>query len=142
METKLIDSIINSYKKGKNIRRNLGMNSKLVIEQKLPYLCVYRFEDSPDKNFVSLLQTQPSYLIKNIQLDISDLLTSLIEVAILDFTSFMIVEIWKDDRTANNTTIRLLHPAEKVTATMEALEKGFNDFKKFLPRIKVVTEDT
>ncbi len=142
MDKKLVNSIINSWKKGKSIRRNLGMNSKLVIDQKLPYLCVYRYKSKPDRNMASLLTTQGAYLIANAELDLNQLLNAFIETVTLDFTSFMIVEIWKDLSTKNQSTIRILQPTEKVTATTEALEKGFNEFKKFLPRLHVVAEDT
>lgn len=142
MDEKLINSIIKSYKKGKSIRQNLGMNSKLVIEQKLPYLCVFRFIEKPDKNMVSLLTTQGTYLVANSELDIKPLLKALIEEAILDFKSFMIVEIWENKLPSESNKIRLLYPAEKVKATMDSLEKGFGEFTNFLPAIKVITENT
>jgi uncharacterized protein (TIGR02421 family) len=142
MDEKLINSIIKSYKKGKSIRRNLGMNSKLVIEQKLPYLCVFRFVDKPDKNMASLLTTQGAYLVASSKLDIKPLLKALIEEAILDFKSYMIVEIWENRLPSESNNIRILYPAEKVTATIDSLENGFKEFSNFLPQIKIITDDT
>ena len=141
LDTNLVDNISNTLKRGKSIRRNLSLNSKLVIDQKLPYLCVYRFTEKPDPYISSLLKTQGAYLIANAALDVRGLLETIIEISIKDFKSFMIIEIWNDEAAKGGTTIRLLHPAGKVSATIEAFEKGFNEFKKFLPRIKVILED-
>ena len=97
MDINLVEAISNSFKKGKSIRRNLALNSKLVIDQKLPYLCVYRFKDKPDPYLASLLKTQGAYLIANASLDVSSLLETLIEISMNAYNSFMIVEIWNDE---------------------------------------------
>ena len=141
-DSNLVGSISSTLKRGKSIRRNLPLNSKLVIDQKLPYICVYRFTDQPDPYTSSLLKTQGAYLIANAELDICDLLKSIIEISTKDFKSFMIIEIWNEEVLTGGTSIRLLYPAEKIPSTIETFEKGFNEFKKFLPRLQVVMEDT
>ncbi|MEO6638938.1 MAG: flavohemoglobin expression-modulating QEGLA motif protein, partial [Ginsengibacter sp.] len=142
LDIRLVENISNSLSRGKSIRRNLPLNSKLVIDQKLPYLCVYRFKEKIDLYISSLLKAQGAYLIANAELDVSSLLKTIIEISIKEFRSFMIVEIWNEETAAGGTNIRLLYPGGKVTATIETFEKGFNEFKKFLPRIQVLPQDT
>ncbi len=142
LDKSVVENISNTLRRGKSIRRNLPLNSKLVIDQKLPYLCVYRFKEKMDPYISSLLKAQGAYLIANAELDVSGLLKTIIEISIKDFKSFMIVEIWNEETKTLGTNIRLLYPAGKVTATIEVFEKGFNEFKKFLPRIQVLPEDT
>lgn len=137
-----LKNISNTLQRGKSIRRNLSLNSKLVIDQKLPYLCVYRFTEKADPYLASLLKTQGAYLIANAKLDVQSLLKTIIEISMKDFKSFMIVEIWNNDMAKNETAIKLLYPGGKISATIETFEKGFNEFKKFLPRVKVFLEDT
>ena len=67
-DANLLKNISNTLQRGKSIRRNLSLNSKLVIDQKLPYLCVYRFTEKPDPYVASLLKTQGAYLIANAKL--------------------------------------------------------------------------
>ncbi len=141
-DTNLVESISSTLKRGKSVRRNLSLNSKLVIDQSLPYLCVYRFLEKPDPYISSLLKAQGAYLIAKADLNVSELLKAIIQIAIKDFKSFMIIEIWNDKVLTGETTIRLLHPAEKISATIKAFEKGFNEFKKFLPRTRVLLDDT
>ncbi len=137
LEKELIASIIFSFRNGKSIRRNLPLSSKLVIDQKLPYLCIYRFRDSPERYLSSLLKTQGAYLLANANLDISALITGLMEAAIHDFKSFMLIEVWNNLNASGKKTIEIWHPEGKVTATTETLEKGFCDFNKLLPGIEV-----
>ncbi|MEO8795401.1 MAG: tyrosine/phenylalanine carboxypeptidase domain-containing protein [Daejeonella sp.] len=136
VNAKFLESVIHSFENGKSIRRNISGNSKLVIDQKLPYICVYRFRGIADPYVTSLLKTQGAYLIADVELDVTDLLKKLIEAAVKDFKSYMIVEIWNNagDNTKN---IEIRHPEGKISATIEALEKGFCDFNKLLPGIKV-----
>ncbi len=138
----LVENISSTLKRGKSVRRNLSLNSKIVVDQNLPYLCVYRFTEKPDPYITSLLKTQGAYLIANANLDVCNLLKAIIEISIKEFKSFMIIEIWNEETTKGGENIRLLYPGEKVSATIEAFEKGFNEFKKFLPGIQVLLEDT
>ncbi|MEO7961886.1 MAG: tyrosine/phenylalanine carboxypeptidase domain-containing protein [Ginsengibacter sp.] len=142
LEKNLVDLIRITFSRGKSIRRNLPQNSKLVIDQKLPYICVYRFTGTPDPYISSLLKTQGAYLIANTELDIKSLLHTLVEVSIEDFKSFMIVEIWNETTAIHKKSIRILHPEDKVAATIDTFEKGFNEFNQLLPGIKVLLEDT
>lgn len=137
-----ITGVSHSFQKGKSIRRLLDKNSKLVIDQKLPYLCVYRFVNEPDPYVAALVKTQGAWLVAEASLDTSDLLTSIIEVAIKDFKSFMIVEIWNEEQDRDDKTIRVLYPEGKINATINELQDGFLGFKKLLPGIRVQLENT
>jgi len=137
-----IKSIGTSFKNGKSIRRMLPLNGKLVIDQKLPYICVYRFIGSEDYHLSSLLKTQGAYLIIDSELDVSSLLRELIDHAIKDFKSYMIVEIWNNDIRSENRNFEIRYPAEKIAATIQALENGFKAFNSLLPGVGVELNDT
>ena len=140
MDSKLVERVGNSFRNGKSIRRNLPLKGKLVVDQKLPYLCVYRFKEEPDQYISSLLKTQGAYLIVHESLEISTLLERIMEVAMDEFKSFMIAEIWNDESPESQSTFRLLYPEGKVSAVISTLEKGFGELSHVLPRIKVKPE--
>jgi uncharacterized protein (TIGR02421 family) len=138
VDPKLVAAVCSSFEHGKSVRRNLPMNSKLVIDQKLPYLCVYRFSGNPDYHLASLLKTQGAYLIAHAHLDISLLLQQLLETAIKDFKSYMIVEVWANAAPERNG-IELWNPSGKISATVKELEKGF---RTLLPETEVILIDS
>ena len=140
MDQKLLERVGKSFSTGKSVRRNLPMNGKLVIDQRLPYLCVYRFKDQPDEYIASLLKTQGAYLIVHESLEIKKLLEMIMESAIDEFKSFMIAEIWNDASPDSQSTFRILYPEGKVSAVISTLEKGFSKLKHILPRIRVKLE--
>lgn len=142
LEPKLVKSIGLSFKNGKSIRRNLPMGSKLVIDQKLPYICVYRFSQTPDPYISSLLKTQGAWLIANCELDVSSLLRQLIDVATQDFKSYLIVEIWSNANAQGRKNIQIWHPGDKISTTIDALEKGFYEFNDLLPGIEISRVDS
>ena len=137
LERKLVESIGNSFHNGKSIRRNLPLGSKLVIDQKLPYICVYRFAEAPDPYISSLITTQGAYLIASCELDISGLLRCLIDAAIRVFKSYLIVEVWNNGEEEQHRTIQIWHPGDKVSATVDALQKGFREFNVLLPGLTI-----
>ncbi len=137
IDPKLVKSISRSFKNGKRIRRNLPMNGKLVMDQKLPYICVYRFKETQDFYLSSLLKTQGAYLIANEELDVSELLRELIAAAIKDFKSYMVVEIWNNLHLPEEKNIEIWHPGEKIATTIEVLAKGFQGFNNLLSGISV-----
>src|SRR5690606_710073 len=143
IDEKLLRKIKKSFERGKSIRRNLGHHSKLVIDQKLPYLCIYRFHKSPDYHIASLLKTQGAYLMAHDAMDVTDLLDTLAEIAQQDFKSFMVIELWSEAiESGNYSEFKVWHPKGKINATIEAIEKGFEAFKQLLPRIKVSLTDS
>ncbi len=137
MDSKLVEKLGRSFEKGKSIRKLLPLNGRLVIDQRLPYLCVYRFKTTPDKYIASLLKTQGAYLIVHESLDISFLLETIMEDALEEFKSFMFAEIWNEESPESQSTFRLLYPEGKVSAVISTLEKGFGELSNVLPRIKV-----
>ena len=142
LEPKLVESLGLTFENGKSIRRNLPLGSKLVIDQKLPYICVYRFAKVADPYISSLLKTQGAYLIANCELDVSDLLRQLIDAAIKDFKSYLLVEVWENQEADEYKTIQIWHPGEKISATIAALEKGFNEFSSLLSGIRTLRVDS
>lgn len=142
LQEKLITTLSKSYRNGKRIRRNLPEHSKLVIEQKLPYLCVYRFRKKPSAYLSSLLKTQGAYLLANTSVNFSGLLQALISVGVQDFKTFMLIEIWPDENKENRDEIIIKHPAGKVEDVMSILKKGFTSFKVKLPGLHVTMQDT
>ena len=142
LDINVLDAISATFQRGRSIRRNLPMNSKLVIDQKLPYICVYRFQTHPDPYISSLAKTQGAYLIANASLDITPLLQTLVKGGVKSFNSFMIIEVWNEDKESEEKSICLLYPEGKVPATIEALEEGLKGFKSFFPDLRIFLEDT
>lgn len=142
LDPSLVESIALSFKNGKRIRRNLPMNSKLVIDQKLPYLCVYRFSKTPEYYLASLLKTQGAYLILNKDLDVKSLLSALIEEATKDFKSYMVVEIWNNVNPYTPRNIEIWHPKDKVIPTIEVLKKSFYEFNTLMTGVEVSLVDS
>ena len=138
IDPQLISSICYSYEKGESIAMDLPMKGRLVIDQKLPFICVHRFVDKPEFYLSSLIKTQGAYLIVDSSLDVSELLKKLIEVAIDDFKSYMILEIWNHSDFSDRKTIEISYPGEKISATVKELEKGFSEFKTQLPGLEVI----
>lgn len=142
IEPGLITSIVYSFEKGESLYLDLPLEGRLVVDQKLPFLCVYRFTDSPDFYLSSLIKTQGAYLIVHADLDVSELLKKLIDVAIRDFKSFMILEIWNNDLSSGGKNIEIWYPAKKTSATVDALQKGFSEFKRQLPGLQILLKES
>lgn len=142
IDPSLISSICYSFEKGESIYVDLPLEGKLVIDQKLPFICVYRFTDTPEFYLSSLLKTQGTYLIVNVDLNVEELLKRIIEVAILDFKSFLILEIWNNDQFSGQKNIEIWYPEKKKSATVDALEKGFAEFKRQLPGLQTILKES
>jgi uncharacterized protein (TIGR02421 family) len=142
IDNTLISSICLSYKKGESIAVDLPLGGRLVIDQKLPFICVYRFAGKPEFYLSSLIRTQGAYLIVDVGLDVSALLKSLIEEAIEDFKSYMILEIWNHAHFSDRQTIEISYPGEKISAAVNELQKGFSEFKPQLPGLQVILNKT
>lgn len=142
IDSDLITSICHSFEKGESILLDLPLDGKLVIDQKLPFICVYRFSGEPEFYLSSLIKTQGAYLIVNSELDVSALLEKLVEEAIRDFKSFMILEIWNNDQFSDHKNIEIWYPGKKSSATVDALQKGFSEFKRQLPGLQIILEES
>jgi len=142
IDSKRITSIVDSFEKGEGIIMDLPMDGKLVIDQKLPFICVYRFTRKPEFYLSSLIKTQDAYLIVNAEMDVSDLLKKLIEVAIIDFKSFMILEFWNNNQFTERKIIELWCPRKKALTTVDALQKGFSEFKRHLSGLQIILKET
>lgn len=137
MDSTLVDTISSTYKRGKSIRRRLAQNSKLVIDQKLPYLCIYRFSGKPDPYISSLLKTQGAYLICAETLDVSFLLKTIETISVKEFKTFMILEIWPSAKEYSGKTISIFYPGKEVPPTVKAMQKGFLEMQDLLAGISV-----
>jgi uncharacterized protein (TIGR02421 family) len=142
IDPKQIASIGISFEKGESIMMDLPLEGELVIDQKLPFICVYRYSDTPEFYLSSLIKTQGAYLIVDAGLDVSDLLKKLIDVANHNFKSFLIFEIWNIGPFSDNKNIELWYPGKKTSATLDALKKGFSEFKRQLPGLQVILKES
>ncbi len=142
IDPNLIATICHSFEKGESIFTDLPLDGKFVMDQKLPFICVYRFPDAPEFYLSSLIKTQGAYLIVNAALDVSELLKKLIEVAIRDFKSFMILEIWNNDQFSDHKNIEIWYPGKKTSATVDAMQKGFGEFKRQLPGLQIILKES
>jgi uncharacterized protein (TIGR02421 family) len=141
-DPKLITSIGISFEKGESIVIDLPLKGKLVIDQKLPFICVYRFTDNPEFYLSSLIKTQGAYLIVNADMDVSVLLKKLIDVATQDFNSYMIIEIWNINQFTDHENIELWFPGKVTTAVVDALKKGFSEFRRQLPGLQIILKES
>lgn len=142
INSEIITAICNSFEKGESILMDLPLEGKLVIDQKLPFICVYRFSGEPEFYLSSLIKTQGAYLIVNAELDVSALLEKLMEIAIHDFKSFMILEIWNNEHYSDHKNIEIWYPGKKSSATVDALQKGFSEFKRQLPGLQIILKES
>jgi uncharacterized protein (TIGR02421 family) len=137
-----IASICESFEKGEFISIDLPNEGQLVIDQKLPFICVYRFIDTPEFYLSALVRTQGAFLIVSADLDVEKLLKRLIKVAVKEFKTFMILEIWNYDNPECPQQIEIGYPGTNTSPTVEALEKGFSEFKRHLPGLQIVLKES
>ncbi|WP_373494598.1 flavohemoglobin expression-modulating QEGLA motif protein [Aquiflexum sp.] len=137
-----IARISDSFKNGEFISVDLPNEGLLVIDQKLPFICVYRFIETPQYYLSSLVRTQGAFLIARADLNVEDLLKKLIEVAVSDFKTFLILEIWNNDLHQSQNNIEIWYPGKKTSATIDVLQKGFSDFKRHLPRLQIILKES
>lgn len=138
----LIKSVCKSLRRGKSVNRNLPEGGKIVIDQLLPYLCVYRFSaNEKDEYLAGLLRTQAAYIIVRQDVDIKALLSSVAGTISSQYKAVLIIEMWpgKDPK---REVFRILSPEEKAPATTKALKLGLEDIRFDYPKIKVEVYDT
>jgi uncharacterized protein (TIGR02421 family) len=138
----LIKSICDTFEKGDYISFDLPHDGKLVIDQKLPFICVYRYIDEPEFYLSSLVKTQGAFLLIRADLDVKDLLKELIKVAIKDVKTFLVFEIWNHDNPLDHKAIGIWYPGKKTSATVDSLQKGFSEFSRNLPGLEIVLNES
>lgn len=127
-----IDHICEKLTEEQIISEAFPGKGELHIDKLLPYLCVYRYEKK-SAYFARLLKTQSSYLIVREDLDISVLLEQISDVVSQKFNAFLIIEMWPVSKTPK-ATFEIFYPEDKASATVKALEEGFNKVKKIYPK--------
>jgi uncharacterized protein (TIGR02421 family) len=94
-----IDEIIDVLREGRKLRRRLPTWGQILIEQQLPYLCVYRQPPSnEDWGTDQLAVGNASFLVASSKKKEYDGITSLVNKVATELTScfgtFLIIEIW------------------------------------------------
>ncbi|UII30995.1 flavohemoglobin expression-modulating QEGLA motif protein [Fulvivirga ulvae] len=142
IDQSLIKSISKSLKRGKSVNRNLPYEGKIVIDQLLPYLCVYRYpEEGKDQYLAGLLRTQAAYILVRRDIDISKLLCSVASSISAQYKAVLIIEMWpRQDRI--HEIFKVLSPKEKAPATTNALKEGLEGIRFDYPQVIVEVHDT
>jgi uncharacterized protein (TIGR02421 family) len=104
---------------------------EMYIEKLMPYICVYRYEKK-NAHFAGLLKSQASYLMVKEDLDISLLLEEISNAVSQKLNAFLIIEIWPVQNSPR-ATFEIFCPEDKASATVNALEEGFNKVRQIHP---------
>lgn len=140
IDTAFTDTVCSTIARGNRLNRLLPNGGKIVMDQPLPFLCIYRYSVKPDPNFTQLIKTQASYLIVDESVDIKELLSCVVATASAKFNSFLLLELWPDPDNESKQ-FKILGPADRAPATIKALQKGFHGFEDIYPSIEVKTQD-
>lgn len=141
IEKAFIDSICRSVVKGKSVNRRLPHGGKLVIDKLLPYMCVYRYAETPDLYLSGLLKTQGAYMIVRNDMDSEELLSCLAASGANEFHAFMILELWMAPENGIET-FKIYSPADRSPATIKALKEGFEEIEAVYNPLQVSVINT
>ena len=99
ISTTFIDTVCDRLVRNEPVRRRLPLWGRLHIDQKLPFLCVYRRpKEREDVGTAKLIQGESSYLMasghRQIQKGLRSLVHGIAETLIDSFGAFMVLEIW------------------------------------------------
>jgi uncharacterized protein (TIGR02421 family) len=141
LDQTLINSICKSIGRGNRVNRLLPFGGKIVIDHVLPFICIYRYREVPDAQFVQLVKTQASYIIVDEQVPVSAMLTCIATSASKQFNAFMVIELWPD-ADQGSTEFRIFSPESNAPATIKALRKGFGDMGDIYPLLSVQIQET
>ncbi len=137
-----IDEAIDVLREGRKLRRKVPPRGQILIEQQLPYICVYRQRTQwDDWGTDQLIVGGSSFLLATAKKIEYDGLSSLLERVAGELTScfgtFLIVEIWSgpeisiDDRNpVSRPTFRIHHlKSQPVQSYMQILAKQLSLLK-------------
>lgn len=142
IEQSLITAIGKTLKRGKSVNRNLPHGGKIVIDQLLPYLCIYRYPlNGQDLQLTGLLKTQAAYLLVREDIDINDLLVRIASSISSKFKAVLMIEMWPEED-LKPEAFKIHSPKEKAPATTEALQKSLEEVKLDYPRVLVEVIDS
>lgn len=140
IEEKLIKSICTTIRNGNLVNRILPLGGKMVMDQPLPFLCVYRYAGTPDYNFVRLVKTQSSYLILEETINVKELITCVTSILTKKFKAVLILELWPDPKpTSDEVTIYC--PEKRAPTAVKSLVSGFEKIQKIYPALNVNIQD-
>jgi uncharacterized protein (TIGR02421 family) len=138
----LIKAIGGSLKNNKSVNRNLPYGGKVVIDQLLPYLCVYRYPIAgQDMQLTGLLKTQAAYLLVREDIDINALLAQIAARISARFKAVLMIEMWPGED-PDIEAFKIFSPEEKAPATTKALQEGFEEIKLDYPKVSVSVIDS
>ncbi|ELR73850.1 hypothetical protein C900_00014 [Fulvivirga imtechensis AK7] len=142
IEQSFIQSICKSLKRGKSVNRLLPDGGKIVIDQLLPYICIYRYPaDHQDVYLSGILRTQAAYILVSQDLDIRELVRCIASTVSSRFKAMMIIEMWPG-KGADIEAFKVLCPSERAPATARALKEGLEEVKLDYPQLSVEVIDT
>lgn len=142
IEQSFIRSVCKSLKRGKSVNRILPGEGKIVIDQLLPYLCIYRYPpDRQDVYLSGILRTQAAYILVSQDIDITELLRCLAETISSRFKAVLMIEMWPSEK-IRPVGFRILCPEDRAPATAKALKAGLEDVKIEYPQVTVKVENT
>lgn len=142
IEDSFIKSICKTLKRGKSVNRNLPEGGKVVIDQLLPYLCIYRYSAKyQDVYLAGILRTQAAYILVSQDLDVTELVKCVASVISSRYKAVMIIEMWPGTD-AGPECFKVLCPQERAPATAKAFKEGFEEVKLDYPQVGVEVVDT
>ena len=137
ISTTFINTVRDRLARNKPIRRKLPVWGRLHIDQKLPFLCVYRRpREREDQGTAKLIQGEASYLMasghRQTQKGLRSLVQGIAETLIDSFGAFLILEIWSATKHGDTETLqgeqcrpifRIYTPKDTMSSTaIEVLE--------------------
>ena len=137
----LIAEIRGKLSEGELLGHSWKDGGRLHVERPLPFLVVYRYPDSgPDEVVERIASNEAAHLIvPENNPEVHGIVALLTELLSKKFGAFMLLEIWSDDDTEDNTVPQfdIYGPMDKLPATVEALEKGLKKMPLYARKPKV-----
>ena len=126
------EAIAKALETGSSLNMRLGKKTRFKIERRLPFLLVYRYKPGESSPITSLVATESSYLITDIETDYNSeaaiLVKELAKEISDEYGSVMVIEVWVGKPDSKNFVIKA--PKEKAPNTIKALQQGLENIAK------------
>ncbi len=137
----VIENIAARLKQSQQIHEHLPYQGRLKIESHLPFLLIYRYPSTPEKQAVKLVMAESSYLIASgddEQLEpLRELLKEISSTLSKSYGSVMFLEIWEGPATGTDFVIKA--PKGIASATIEVLAEELKQLSRGFPGLGVET---
>jgi uncharacterized protein (TIGR02421 family) len=137
----VVENIAAQLRQSQHIHEHLPYQGRLKIESHLPFLLIYRYSSTPEKQAVKLVMAESSYLIASDddeQLEIiRDLLKEISRELSKNYGSVMFLEIWEGPPTSTDFVIKA--PKDIASATIEVLADELMQLSRGFPGLGVQT---